>query len=224
MLFFHDGYGALYGESVDTDGVATSHIMSVNDACECKVCIAIHSVGWKVQGDTTFISWLMVMTRKYVLSPSFHVLHANFDIRHYFKTQCIYVASHRPVRHRSRASLLASISRPVRAFQNQDVVPPRKTSPIQAQEVDITKGPTIEITEKNSEQQFAFDSASNPDANVAVFSSSPTPFSIPLPSSHPPSHLELIEEASVTSPDVLRQRRVLTFRGTLRLRLLFPLF
>lgn len=146
-------------------------------------------------GDTTFISWLMVMTRK-----------------HYFKTQCIYVASHRPVRHRSRASLLASISRPVRAFQNQDVVPPRKTSPIQAQEVDITKGPTIEITEKNSEQQFAFDSASNPDANVAVFSSSPTPFSIPLPSSHPPSHLELIEEASVTSPDVLRQRRVLTFR------------
>ena len=41
MLFCHDGYGARDREPVDTHGVATSHIIFLNDACECKLCAVI---------------------------------------------------------------------------------------------------------------------------------------------------------------------------------------
>jgi hypothetical protein len=212
MLFCYDGYGARDSEPVDTHGVATSHSISPNDDCEYHLCTKIHSVGWKMQGDTTFISWLMVMTRKYVLPPSPLIPDTNIDFRHYFRSHCRYVATRRPQHRRSRASLLASISPPVKAFQNQEVVPPRKVSPIS--EVEITRGSIADdiIIEKESQEQPAYES-SNPDernvANAVMFLDSPSPLGVPLPS----SHHSLAEAASGTSPNFLQQRRVLTFRG-----------
>jgi hypothetical protein len=188
----------------------------------------------------------MVMTRKYVLlqasSPS---THPDINFRHYFRTQCIYIASRsrRPPPRRSRASLLASISHPIKTFQNQDVVPPRKVSPIP--DIEIIKGSTSgsddieekfqqastsgsddieekfqqgstsgsdDIIKEKSQRRSTRHSTSNPETNAVMFSSSPTPLSVPLPPSHPSSNHSLAEEASVTS-DFLRQRRVLAFTG-----------
>ena len=154
----------------------------------------------------------MVMIRKYMLSPSFPLLNtnANINFRHYFRSHCIYVASGGPRRRKSRASLLASISRPIKSFQNQEVVPPRKVTPIP--EVEITKGSTTDeiSNEKDFLEQPVYDNMEDVNvANATVVSESPAPLSIVLPSSHP----SLAEETNVSSPNFLQQRRVLTFRG-----------
>ena len=171
----------------------------------------INSVRWKIQGDTTFVSWLMVMIRKYVPSLSFPLPNANIDFRRYFRSHCVYVASGGPRRRRSRASLLASISPPTKPFQNQEVVPPRKVTPIP--EVEITRGSTDEISNEKHFPELAYNTTHNPEdrivTNAATVSESPAPLSIPLPS----SHHSFSDEASLSSPNFLQQRRVLTFRG-----------
>jgi hypothetical protein len=137
------------------------------------------------------------------------------DFRHYFRTQCKYVASRsrRPPLRRSRTSLLASISRPIKAFQNQDAVQPREPIPDTSIE-KVSTSASSGILEERSQQPS--DNTSNLHATVVT--SSPDPLSVPLPPSYPPSHHSIAEDASVTS-DFIRQRRVLAFTGTFH----FPL-
>ena len=180
----------------------------------------IHKL-YKMQGDTTVISWLMVMTRKYALSSaSFEHPHKRF--RHYFRTQCIYVAS-RHSSHRlskSRASLLASISSPIKAFRSQEAVPPHKEFPIPLLDDTIEKGPSTNDTDEKSsgsaQQQGARDEVQSLgetkvlDLDTNAFTSSPAAYTVPLSSSDIPA----AADPNATNPDATPHRRVLTFRGT----------
>lgn len=154
-------------------------------------------------GNTTFISWLMVMTRK-----------------HYFRTHCRYVASRQPPRRlrRSRRSLLASISAPINAFQSREAVPPRNNAkaPFEVTDGSMEDGTPVEGLSTPWKEHLHDGSIKSQGREGAdtTFSSSLPEIPTSAPSTFPSSdgHDNELPRAHTSSPILPRQRRALTFR------------